>query len=643
MKKYKERDYYLNLSPVSELKNIIETLPPVDLGLTEIDTKDSFGRITGENIYAKFSTPHYNAAAMDGIATTSKLTFGATESNPVTISKENYIAIDTGQPVPDNFDTVIPEEYIEYDNSGNVILYSSFHPWNNIRTIGEDIVKRDLIIPVNSIIDEKVITLLLASGNFRVKVKNKPEVLIIPTGNEIISPYHLLKNHKNIENLKDGTIIDYDSYMVSTLLHKFMCNTKILDIIPDNPEKLKEVIANYVDKYSFICIIAGSSAGRKDFTIDVLGNLGKILIHGIKMMPGKPFMIAQINDRVIFGIPGFPASAYFTTAIFIKRYIERLLNISFPDKIYNAVLSRNVPSKLGYDEYIRVAVAEIKGETKAIPLKRGASIFKSINDSDGYFVIPSGREGINKGEKIEVISLRDNLSPDKNILFIGSNDISIDVIKSILAEKKPEFRIISRNLGSMGGLSSLKNNETHFAPTHLLNPETGMYNIDYIREIFPDKKVLLLGVAEREQGIIVKKGNPHNIKSLKDIIGKRFVNRQKGSGTRILFDYLLKREGIDNSSIKGYNLELYTHTAICNFISKGYADCGIGTKASADIFDLDFIPIAVERYELAFYKEFSDDIRYKIIENIILSENFKKILSNIGGYSFNITGQLREV
>ena len=631
----KERNIYLNLKGIDEVKKIIDKISIPKLGSIEIKTSDAIGRTTAEDIYAKFSVPHYNAAAMDGIATKAEYTFGASEINPIYLPQKNYLKIDTGQPIPKDFDVVIPEEEVTYDEKGYAAIFNAAYPWQNIRIVGEDIVRGELLIPKNTVIREKAIPLLLSGGIWKIKVVKNPRVLIIPTGNEVVQP--------PVKSIKDGMIIDYDSALVAKLLEMWDCEYEITNIVPDNQEILKNTIVSHIKDYDFICVIAGSSAGRRDFTENAMKEIGKVLVHGVKMMPGKPFSISIVSNKVVFGIPGFPASAYFSALLFIKRYIAKTLSKTIKEDRISCDLSQNVPSKLGYDELIRVAVADINDKIKAIPLKRGASVFKSIYESSGYFIIPENVEGYPSGKVIDVYLFNKNINFKKNIIFIGSNDISIDFLKSLLKNFYPEFNLISLNRGSMGGLVSLKNMETHFAPTHLFDPTTGDYNISYIKEIFGDNRIVLLGVAKRNQGIIVKKGNPLNIKTIEDITKVRFINRQKGSGTRILFDYLLDKKSIDKKLIKGYNFELYTHMAICNFIQKGYADCGIGIKSAADTFGLDFIPIGYEEYELAFYEDFTNDERFDIIHNLIISQSFKNRLNEAGGYDMSITGRIRKV
>ena len=630
-----DRNIYLNLKSIDEAMAIIENLSIPGLGAVEIDSSEAIGRIASEDIYARFSVPHYNAAAMDGIATKAEYTFDASETEPITLTCNKYTQIDTGQPIPEGYDVVIPEEEISYDNNRNVTVIKSFHPWQNVRIIGEDIVKGELLIPANSVIQENAVPLLLAGGIWKIMVKKKPRGLIIPTGNEIAQP--------PVEILKDGQIIDYDSNLIGKLLEKWGCEYEVTGVIPDSIESLKNRILSSLESFDFICIIAGSSAGRKDYTTKTLSEIGKILFHGVKMMPGKPFSLAVVSGKPVFGIPGFPASAYFSAQLFLRRYIERITSRPIIIHSLSCSLSQNVSSKLGYSEIIRATVSDLYNKIKAIPLKRGASVFKSIYESSGYFIIPENSEGYPTGKEIDVYLINEDIDYKKNIIFIGSNDLSIDFIKSLLKLYYPDFNLVSLNRGSMGGLVSLKNQETHFAPTHLFDPESNDYNIPYIKKIFGDQRIFLLGVAKRNQGIIVKKGNPSNIKGIEDIQNVRFINRQKGSGTRILLDYLIDRKSIDRSRIKGYDFELYTHMAVCNFIQKGYADCGIGIKTAADAFDLDFIPIGYEEYELAFYESFLNDKRYDIIYKLIQSQNFKDKLKNYGGYDTSITGRIRKV
>jgi len=616
-----------------EVREIINSFSPPPLSTIEISVSDSSGRVLAESVWAASSVPHYNAAAMDGIAVASVDTFGASEGNPVRFLSNQYKEVDTGDQILHPHNVVIPAEEVTYKED-SVLIFRSFSPWSNIRSVGEDMVKGELLAPANTIVNERMIPLLIAGGIKKVKVKKRPQVCIIPTGEEIV-------RLEDISSLEPGKIIDFNSFMCDAYLKKLGCECYILQPIEDKPEVLERVIKKELEKHDFLIIIGGTSAGRDDYTSMVTQKLGNVLVHGVKMMPGKPFFLGKISKKAIFGLPGYAGSAYFCLHEFIRNYVENLLGIKTPLYSLSCTLSESLPSKAGYDEYIRVNLSEIGGKILALPLKRGASILKSLTEADGYFVIPSEKEGISAGEEVSVRVFDRNPQIDKNIIFCGSNDFSIDILKDMA--KTCGFNITSLNRGSLGGLTSLKNFTTHFAPTHLLDTETGEYNDTFIKKMFREDEVSLLHLARRTQGIIVKKGNPLRIKNIKDAVKARLVNRQKGSGTRVLLDYLLQKEGIKKEEIQGYENELFTHLAICDFIFNGNADWGMGIAQAARAFGLDFIPVAEESYELAFYSNFQEDKRFCLVYNIIKDKEFKKRLKSLTGYNTEKTPTIRKV
>lgn len=622
---------------VDEVKEILKKASTPELPVVLRSPWDAYGFVLAEDVFASLSVPHYNAAAMDGIAVDAHDSFAATEKNPLRIPKDRYRLLNTGDPVHHPFNSVIPVEEItanENNEEEGFTLYRSTYPWNHVRIVGEDIVKGQLIAPKNSIVDERMIPTLIAAGAWKVAVKRKPHALIIPTGDEIV--------RAPVQSLKEGEIIDFNSWMIYHLLQRWGCECDLHDPVKDDTRAIENALRKGTQNNELVILIAGSSAGGKDYSVKALESTGEVLVHGVKMMPGKPFLFGMVNGKTVFGIPGFAASAYYAMLVFVKLFVERLLAVHFTERVIRCELSQDIPSKPGYDEYIRVVVATIDRIIKAVPLKRGASLLKSLYEASGYFVIPAEAEGISRGKSVSVVLTDERFREDRNILLVGSNDLSIDILKS-MAKDISDYTIVSLNRGSMGGLVALRNRETHLAPTHLLEPETGQYNVSFVKKIIPEARVSLIHIAKRSQGLIVQKRNPLGIEMVTDLKRVRFVNRQKGSGTRILLDFLLQKEGIDPHEIEGYFLELYTHMAVCGFIAGGYADCGMGIKSAADSFGLDFIPLIEEEYELAAYQDFFEDTRSMVLLDIIRAKDFRSRLEGLGGYNTEKTGQIRGV
>jgi putative molybdopterin biosynthesis protein len=293
-------------------------------------------------------------------------------------------------------------------------------------------------------------------------------------------------------------------------------------------------------------------------------------------------------------------------------------------------------------EYVRVKLGMVDGRLIATPLNRGAGATMSLVRADGMLVIPQNSEGIEAGEIVQV-ELTKNIDDIMNtIVSIGSHDLIMDMIGSLMHRKDSGKSLSSAHVGSMGGLIALRRGEAHMAPIHLLDEETGIYNESYIRKLLPGMKIALVKGVKRIQGMMVKGGNPKNITGFKDFTREdvQFVNRQNGAGTRILVDYMLKKEGVDPASVNGYEREMTTHMAVAASVSSGSADVGVGVLSAAKAMGLDFIPIGEEDYDFAILSKYLELDMFKQFINIIKSEDFKDILLDLGGYGTEGIGEI---
>jgi putative molybdopterin biosynthesis protein len=267
----------------------------------------------------------------------------------------------------------------------------------------------------------------------------------------------------------------------------------------------------------------------------------------------------------------------------------------------------------------------------------------SVVRADGYLWIPAGIEGFSPGKEVEVFLWRNKEEIDYTLVCIGSHDNTLDVVYNFLRRKYPHISLSSAHVGSMGGLIAIKKGEAHLAGTHLLDETTGEYNIPFIKRILPERSVVLVNLVYRIQGFIVKKGNPKNIFSFSDLTREDvvFINRQAGSGTRLLLDKHLKDLGINPSQIRGYDQEEYTHMGVAQAVASGRADVGLGIYAAAKALDLDFIPLAEERYDILIPKEFLDlEMVQAFLDIIRNDEEFKKMVVNLGGYDVRHMGKI---
>lgn len=636
-----------------------------DLGINQpskgekVSTENSLGRVTAEPIFAKISSPHYQAAAMDGVVVRARDTYRASESTPLKlrINKDFYF-INTGSPIPFGFDAVIKIEDInpvsketshrelkkenineltkneEDEGIEEIIIFSPVPPGQHIRNIGEDIIANQLIIPINHLIRPIDIGALLSGGIGHLLVRQKPKVAIIPTGDELIQLG---------EKITPGKIIEYNSKMIEGLISEWGGEAKIYKIVKDIPSELQKVLLEAATENNIIVVIAGSSAGSKDFTTEIVKDIGEVLVHGVAIMPGKPTILGIVNKIPLIGLPGYPVSAIISAEQFLKPLIFKRLNLPvLKRQKVKARMAHQIVSRLGDEEFLRVRLGNIAGKIMAYPLPRGSGVITSLVEADGIIRIPSLKEGLALEEEVYAELYKDMDIIMNNIIVTGSNDLILDVLRNELQDNFPNYRLVSFNVGSMGGLIALKQNRTHLATAHLLDPESGEYNFPYLKRILPQKELMVVNLAYREQGMMVKKGNPKNIKELLDLTREdvKFINRQKGSGTRVLLDYLLKNKGINPLDIQGYFQEEYTHLMIASAVAEGNVDVGLGILSAAKTFGLDFIPIAKERYDIIIPKEYYSSLKIQRLLNIIRSDKFKKKALSLGGYDLSQSGKV---
>ena len=289
---------------------------------------------------------------------------------------------------------------------------------------------------------------------------------------------------------------------------------------------------------------------------------------------------------------------------------------------------------------MRVAVGRVGEKLLAAPLSRGSGVITSLVRADGIAVLPRGSQGLPAGAAVDVQLYRSASDLERTIFAIGSHDISLD----LLAQHPSihDRRLASANVGSLAGLIALKRGEAHLAGSHLLDPETGDYNLSYIRQYLPGVPVIVVALVGRSQGLMVQKGNPKDLKTLEDLtktdIG--FVNRQRGAGTRVLLDYHLGRLGIAPESIKGYNQEEYTHLAVAAAIASGRAECGLGIAAAAQALDLDFLSLYQEQYELVVPSEFYHHSLLAPLWQVLSDPEFQMSVADLPGYDVSQMGTI---
>lgn len=598
-----------------------------------IDVEKSLNRMSSEAIYANLSAPFYNCSAMDGIAVKAESTFLANEQNMITLEEsKDYIVVDTGDPIPKEFDAVIMVEDLLEKEDNSVKIIKPAIPWQHIRCLGEDVVEKEMIIPSFHTIRPQDIGSMISGKIDKIQVFKEFKVGIIPTGTELIDRH---------ETPKIGDIIEFNSRLFEGLILEYEAVPIIYPIVEDNYEKIKTSVLRALEECDMVLINAGSSQGREDFTYDIIEELGEVCIHGLAIKPGKPAILGKINNKAVVGIPGYPVSAWVVMENIVKPVIRKSIykEVKEKEKI-EATLSKRVMSTLKYEEFVRVKLGLINNKYLATPIKRGAGTITTLVNADGVIRIPQNVEGINEGEKVDIELLKDISEINNTIISIGSHDIVMDIINDeLIKESFGKVHLSSTHVGSFQGLLSIIKGESHIAPIHLFDVESETYNIPFINK-YLEEDVALIKLVKRTQGIIVKKGNPLNIKSVNDLINVRYINRQKGSGTRILFDYLLKKNNINKDDINGYEREEFTHMSLAKAIENGDADCGLGVYSAAHIFDLDFIPICEEEYDLLLKKDMLNSKYINSLLSTINKESFINKVKSLGGYNLENMGEV---
>ncbi len=630
-----DRNIYLSNMDIDEALKLFMERAGVVTQNEIIEVIDSLGRVAAEAVFAKYSSPNFNAAAMDGIAVKAIDTYGATEVNPIILKKDiHFKYIDTGDPIAEPYDAVIMIEDVTEVGEDSLKIISSAYPWQHIRPIGEDIVAHEMIIPSNHTIRPVDIGALLSGGITEISVNKKPKVGIIPTGTEVVEPGTVLLR---------GNIFESNSRMFENLIVEYGGDPFRYKPVPDDYKLLRKTIGNAAKENDIVIISAGSSAGSEDFTQALVKDLGELLVHGIATKPGKPAVLGIINDKPVLGVPGYPVSAYIVFEIFAKPLImARAGKKPIKESYVDAVLSRRLISSVQNREYVRIKLGRVGEKLIATPLSRGAGVTMSLVRADGILEIPQNSEGYEAGEIVKIRLLKEIQDIENTIVSIGSHDLIMDIVSNMMHKKISIYNLSSAHVGSMGGIMALRKGEAHMAPIHLLDEDTGIYNIAYIEKYLPNKAMALIKGVKRTQGMMIKKGNPKNIQTIEELSQKDivFVNRQKGAGTRILTDYLLKKAGIEVEKIHGYDREMTTHMAVAAAVASGSADVGMGVYSAAKAMELDFIPVGEEDYDFAIPVEFLEEDMVQLFLDVITSEEFKNELKEMGGYGTNSTGEI---
>ncbi len=683
-----KRNTYLTLLPPDEARNLwFSRLDAHAHGLAEetVPLTQALHRVLSRPVAARRSSPAFHGAAMDGIAVNAEDTFAASPRNPLRLELGKAAHwINTGHPLPDGCNAVIMVENVNTETVGDVqwaVIEKAAFPWQHVRKMGEDMVATEIILPPGVCIGPYDLGALAAGGVLEVPVFARPRVAIVPSGSEIVP-----LGEAREEDLRAGRVLpEFNSLIFSAMITEAGGHPVTLPVVPDDPKAIAAAVMaalgapNTVDTVEtaesgtgpeiesgarsgtdaeagagagtgagtgagadLVILNAGSSAGSHDYTAHVLESLGEVLVHGVSVMPGKPTILAVVRGKPVIGVPGYPVSA----GIAMEEFVLPLLalwqkRVATDREKTTAIPCNPLPSRPGMEERLRVKLGRVDGTIVAVPLPRGAGTITSLSRADGIIRIPRDSEGCDAGEPVTVDLLRPQAALDNALLAIGSHDNTLDLLDSLLRKTHPRYRLTSAHVGSLGGLMALGRGQCHLAGSHLLDAASGIYNRKAIEENLVEP-VVLLRLVDREQGILTAPGNPLGISGIEDLArqGLRFVNRQRGSGTRVLLDYRLACLGIAPTRITGYRDEEYTHMNVAAAVLSGRADAGLAVRSAANALGLPFVPVGVEEYDLVIPRRFYEAAPMQALLDVIRSADFKQEVTALGGYGTEKTGQI---
>jgi len=604
---------------------------------------DALDRVTARPVIARLSSPHYHACAMDGIAVVAARTAGALETAPLELAPHEAPVVDTGDPLPDGFDAVIPIERVEPRANGYVAIRAAAAPFEHVRAIGEDVVASEVVVPAMRRLGAADLAACAAAGVASVEVVRKPRVAVITTGDELVDV--------TAEAPPPGAILDSNAVLLRACVRTYGGDVALALRVRDEEEALAGAVRAALAVSDVVVVNAGSSAGRDDYTARIFARFGEVLVHGVAIRPGHPLVLAVARPATasqkavpLLGIPGYPVSAAICADLFLRPLLERLGRRDSPEaRELDVELARKLYSPLGEDEYVRAVAARVGGRLVATPLRRGAGVITSLSRANVLLTIPRFSEGARAGTRVTARALRPLAQIERTLLAVGSHDVALDLLAGRLAAD--EIDLVSAHVGSIAGLVALRERAAHLAGTHVLDPQTGTYNDAAVRRYGPREPVALVRLARREQGLLVAPGNPLGIRSLADVARThaRYVNRQPDAGTRILLDALLARAALAPDAIAGYERIEFSHLAVGQLVANGSADTGLAIRAAAHAFGLEFVSVAWEPYDLALPAAALEEPRIARVIELLHEPALRAEIKALGGYDCAEAGEVRVV
>lgn len=575
-----------------------------DLGSEAVGLEVALGRVLSDDVVSELDVPGFDRANMDGWALRAEDTYGATEQQPrrlrrageaiaigtlpsTALGPGEAMAIPTGGPLPRGADAVLLVEGSELAGD-EVVIRRAVTPGTAISHAGTDIARGEVILRRGATITSREIGVLAALGRAEVRVRRRPRVGVMSTGDELVAPG---------QPRPPGRIHDANAALIAAAVRENGGEATELGIVPDDTAALQRAMREALASYDVVILSGGTSKGPGDLAASALAEVLEppgIVVHGVALKPGKPLCLGASGNTAVVVLPGFPTSAIFTFHELVAPLLRRWSGLGDASRAtVEATLPFRVRSDPGRREYRLVhLVSDEKGERLAYPISKGSGSITAWSHADGYFVIPEHTEHVEAQATVTIHAMSGRAPHQDDLVIIGSHCTGLDIVITALRERGCTAKVIA--VGSEAGLLAAKRGACDVAPIHLLDPETGRYN-----QPFLDDGLELVEGYGRLQGVVfradderIATGDAEAAVREAVAAGLMMVNRNRGSGTRALYDRLL-----GDARPPGFSVEASSHVAIAAAVAQGRADWGIAIRNVAS--GLGFLPLSEERFDFA--------------------------------------------
>ncbi|HWV41000.1 molybdopterin biosynthesis protein [Pseudorhodoplanes sp.] len=599
----------------------------------------ALGRVLAHDVAAPIDVPPFDRSGVDGFAVRAADTIGATDNAPrrlalnseviacghapqIEVAPGTATALATGGVIPRGADAVIMIEYTELiddPSSPAIEIRRAVAPGQFISYTGSDIARGETLLRKGTVMGSREIGMLAACGIAQVDVIRRPKVAVLSTGDELVPVG---------EPLRPAGIYDSNGAIVAAAVTEAGGEAVPYGAFPDDEAALATAMHKALAENDMLVLSGGTSKGAGDLSHRIVSSLGKpgILVHGVALKPGKPLCLAVADGKPVVVLPGFPTSAIFTFHAFVAPVIRALAGLPAEhSRKVQARIPMRVPSELGRKEFALVALVQGEDGMIAFPSAKGSGSVTAFSQADGFIEIDALASAIDAETTTDVTLISADVRvPD--LVIMGSHDVALDVVVGALADRGFYARVIA--VGSLGGVAAARRGECDIAPVHLIDPQTGQYNTHLV-----EPGLSLLKGWERSQGFLYRKGDPRfEGKTASDAMAAALadpsclmVNRNAGSGTRVLMDERLK-----GARPPGYTNQPKSHNAVAAAIAQGRADWGFAIEPVARLYGLGFIPVAPEEYDFIMVENWRDRPAVKAFRDVLRDEATRNRIRSLG-------------